>query len=449
MVSTDTHTDGVGILYTRSEFRHHINGYGKILQEGYMGMLFNNLIKKGYLIFFCVTMLATLGIPAFSNAATTYYVSTNGNNANTGSQLEPFRTIKFALNHLVADDTLLIRGGIYSEKLESHNGTNFPSGTSWANPVTVAAYPGEQVTLVGKMAIGIERPLTQYVIFDGLTIDAKGRDNGISISGGTHHLRFINGEVKNSIGSAGILTSYNNAANHADTFHEFTNMHVHHNGITRNLDHGFYLSTSGNVIENCRIHDNAAWGIHIFTFDKKPKPSNNIFRNNLIYNNGIVLLSGGGITINRSDNNLMYNNVLWNNLNGIDIGGIGKNIRNKAFANTVFASKGSGIAIRAGGSDTQAKNNILHKNSTNLFNEGINTSLSKNLTTDPNFVDSTNADFHLLKISPAINNGIPLNEVKSDISGFPRSMVAPSIGAYEYTSQSTNQPPTNLRVVTR
>lgn len=411
-------------------------------------MTFNNLVKKGRLFFFCVIIAATLGLPTSSNGAT-YYVSTNGNNANTGSQSVPFRTIKFALKHLVAGDTLFIRGGIYSEKLESHNGTNFPSGTSWANPVTVAASPGEQVTLVGKMSIGIEAPLTQYVIFDGITIDATGLDNGISINGGTHHLRFINGEVKNSIGSAGILTSYNNDANPDDTLHEFTNMHVHHNGITRNLDHGFYFSTSGNLIENCLIHDNAAWGIHLFTFGTKPKPSNNIFRNNLIYNNGIVFLSGGGITINRSDNNLIYNNVLWNNLNGIIIGGIGKNIRNKVFANTVFASKGSGIAIRAGGIDTQAKNNILYKNPTNLFNEGNNTTLSKNMTTDPNFVDSANGNFHLSKTSQAINNGIPINEVKTDISGFPRSLIAPSIGAYEYTNQSTNKPPKNLRLVTK
>jgi len=411
-------------------------------------MKLKNHFKENGSFLTCLIIAATLIMPTSADA-TTYYVSTNGNNANTGSQSAPFRTIKFSLGQLVAGDTLFIRGGTYPEKLESHNGTNFPSGTSWANPVTVAASPGEQVTIVGKMAIGIETPLTQYVIFDGLTIDATGQDNGISINGGTHHLRFIDGEVKNSIGSAGILTSYNNDANHNDTFHEFTNMHVHHNGITRNLDHGFYFSTSGNLVENCLIHDNAAWGIHVYTFDTKPKPNNNIFRNNLIYNNGIVLRSGGGITINRSDDNLIYNNILWSNLNGIIIGGIGKNMRNKVFANTVFANKGSGIKIRAGGIDTQSKNNILYQNPTNLFDEGTNTTFSKNLTTNPSFVDSANGNFHLSKTSPAISNGIPLNEVKTDISGFPRSLVAPSIGAHEYNSQSTNEPPKNLRLVTK
>ncbi len=54
--------------------------------------------------------------------------------------------------------------------LESHNRTNFPSASSRANPVTVAALPGEKVTLRGAVAIGIETPMTLYVIFHGIII---------------------------------------------------------------------------------------------------------------------------------------------------------------------------------------------------------------------------------------------------------------------------------------
>lgn len=425
--------------------------YDKMLYERTLVMKLKDRLKTQCTVFPCLILLATFVLPTLSYAAT-YYVSTNGNDGNAGSQAGPFRTIKFSLGRLVAGDRLLIRGGTYSEVLESHNGTNYPSGTSWANPVTVAAFAGEKVTIKGKMAIGKKTPLTQYVIFDGITIDATSFDSGISLNGGTHHLRFTNGEVKNAAGTSGINTSYHNDTNPGNTSHQFINMHVHHNGLDTSYytathkaahRHGFYIETSDNLIENCQIHDNAGWGIHQYRFDDGIRMKNNVYRNNQIYNHG-----SGAITLNRSDDNLIYNNIVWNNLHGININNIGNNARNKVYNNTVYGNTGRGIDIQTGNINTKAMNNIIYNNPTNLFNEGANTTLSNNLTANPNFVNTANADFHLLATSPAIKNGIYLEEVKTDFAGLQRSLATPTIGVYEYTTNAMSESPKNLRLVT-
>jgi len=49
--------------------------------------------------------------------AATYYVATNGSDANPGSEASPWRTIQMAANMLRAGDTVLIKQGVYQEKV--------------------------------------------------------------------------------------------------------------------------------------------------------------------------------------------------------------------------------------------------------------------------------------------------------------------------------------------
>ena len=314
-----------------------------------------------------------------------YYVSPNGNDTNAGTITDPFRSIKIGLQGLEPGDTLFIKGGTYAEILESHNGTNFPFGTSWENSVTVAAFPGEQVTLKGRIEIGFEEPLTKYVIFDGITIDAMGHTSGVSIQGGSHHIRFRNVEVKNAIGYAGISTSYSADPNPGgEVFNEFINMGVHHNGIEDNLTAGFSIKTSGNLIEYCEIYDNSGGAIHVNGGAEGPRTKGNIFRDNRIRNNGRE-----GITINRSDDNLIYNNMVWNNENGILVGPFGNPKGTKVYQNTVYANQKYGIGVFAGAIDTEVLNNISHDISTNIFACSI-MPLGDSITYDNNRCDVQN-----------------------------------------------------------
>src|ERR1043165_8800744 len=74
--------------------------------------------------------------------ATTYWVATNGDDANPGTSNSPFATpYRAATNSaLAAGDTIYVRGGVYSMNLQLKLGKN---GTA-ASRLTFSAYPGEK-----------------------------------------------------------------------------------------------------------------------------------------------------------------------------------------------------------------------------------------------------------------------------------------------------------------
>lgn len=89
-------------------------------------------------------------IPAASNrplpADNVFFVHRgSGNDANTGSKAEPWKTVSHALAQLKAGDTLAIREGIYFENLYCA-----VAGTA-EKPITIRTYPGERVIIDGGL----------------------------------------------------------------------------------------------------------------------------------------------------------------------------------------------------------------------------------------------------------------------------------------------------------
>lgn len=81
---------------------------------------------------------------AQSAFAATYYISTTGDNDNSGTSTDaPFLSIQRAAQIAGAGDTILIEGGVYRETVTPGN-----SGTAGA-PITYAPYPGEYVVVSG------------------------------------------------------------------------------------------------------------------------------------------------------------------------------------------------------------------------------------------------------------------------------------------------------------
>ena len=78
----------------------------------------------------------------------TFYVSTNGNDSNSGSFIAPFRTIQHAINKAQAGDVVLIRGGTYRERLKIEN----LNGREEA-PITFKNFENEEVILSGASPI--------------------------------------------------------------------------------------------------------------------------------------------------------------------------------------------------------------------------------------------------------------------------------------------------------
>jgi autotransporter-associated beta strand protein len=72
-----------------------------------------------------------------------WFVSPGGSDTNAGSLASPFQTLARAVTNLNVGDNLYLRGGTYRETLQ------LPRSGSRENPITVAAYNAEPVTLSG------------------------------------------------------------------------------------------------------------------------------------------------------------------------------------------------------------------------------------------------------------------------------------------------------------
>jgi hypothetical protein len=374
-----------------------------------------------------------------ATAGNTYYVATTGSDANPGTETQPFRTIAHGVSGLTPGDTLYVKQGTYAEKV-----SNIPSGSSWSAPVTLAAYPGDFVTIrpgpIGWPALYLENK--SYIIIDGFIFD--GSDIGSSYftvidlsaggpSLGTHHVRIQNCEVKNSPEQGVFVTA---SAHH----NEFINMEVHDNGTT-DFDHGFYIKGSNNLVEKSNVYRNAGWGVHIYAQDGTGVANNNIVENNRIYDNARAGNRGAGIILSSGNGNMAYNNLIWGNAGGIQIA-YGTPTGSEVYNNTIYANKDYGIRVDPDGTNSIIENNILYQNGTGYYgaqlsNAGIGTQQTTNLSGgDPAFVNASAYDFRLQPGSPAIDAGITLEAVTTDFDGTARPQgFALDLGAMEFISQ--------------
>lgn len=81
---------------------------------------------------------------------------TKGDDANTGTQEQPWRTIGFAVERLQPGDVLYLRSGTYYEHVVVQT-----RGTA-AAPITIRGYPGELVILDGGLREFLESPATSW-----------------------------------------------------------------------------------------------------------------------------------------------------------------------------------------------------------------------------------------------------------------------------------------------
>ena len=79
--------------------------------------------------------------------STSWFVATNGSNANPGTINAPFLTIQHAADVTGPGDTVEIRGGVYRETVTVRH-----SGTA-SKPITFEAYNNESVTIDGANVV--------------------------------------------------------------------------------------------------------------------------------------------------------------------------------------------------------------------------------------------------------------------------------------------------------
>jgi parallel beta-helix repeat protein len=362
-----------------------------------------------------------------------YFVAPTGSDANPGTDALPFRTLARGVRVLTPGDTLYIKSGTYPEALLD----SIPSGTSWDSPVTVAAAPGQLVTLKPPAGTGFVLHFQgpqQYITIDGLVLDATNVTyDAVKITSGggrgpAYHIRLIRCEIKHAPGQ-GVLVSGS-----AD-WNEFIALNVHDNGSNK-WDHGFYISTSHNVVEGSIIHHNTGYGVHVYSEDAKRRADRNMIRSNRIYSNGFH--GGAGIILGSGDGNTAYNNLVWGNAAGIKVASATPS-NTAVYNNTVYSNTHYGIYVEGHSRKTIIKNNLLYANGLpEIQNAGIGTVIDRNLTgTDPKFVNATSGDFRLQPGSPAIDAGARVEVVTQDRDGTRRPQgLRYDIGAFESAAPS-------------
>jgi len=380
-------------------------------------------------------------------APVSYYVAVSGSDSNSCQQAQsastPKATFASAGACLAPGDVLLVRGGVYSQGLNNA----IPSGSSWAQPVRVAAYPGETVWLKPTADLGYVVDFSRgqsYVELDGLNIDASNQNYGPvhieSVAAGsvnTHHIRIQNAEI---IGSPahpqqGVIVVHPMAGQGGD---EFINLTVHGGGQT-DFHHGFYIQAPDVLIDRCVVYDWPGAGIQVYNGNGQI-PSNVTIRDTTVRDLratssgqrhwGIVVY--GGAISNTTIVNTIVSNIPSNGAASVAIETNAQ--RTSILQATLYGGPSAGLVIDSGATGTTVTNIISFQHGGGDYQDGGSGTIADHnlIGVDPLFVDPGKNNLRLKDGSPAIDAGATLAAVPRDVAGVSRPQrAAYDIGAYE------------------
>lgn len=173
-------------------------------------------------------LLLLLSFLSFSLYAKTYYLSSTGNDSNSGTIISPFFTLNKAWTVISAGDTVFLRGGTYF-----YNSTQFLTEKSGTNSqkINIWAFPGETPIITKSTNFSYQQ------------------NNGIYFSGDYFHWKNIEITGYNQFNTeinAGLKVQYSN-------HNVFELINSHHNG------HGMIMAKDcdDNLILNCDFHHNS------------------------------------------------------------------------------------------------------------------------------------------------------------------------------------------------
>jgi hypothetical protein len=307
-------------------------------------------------------------------SAAAHYVSTSGNDSNTGTADQPFGTIAKGMSSLHAGETLYIRGGTYDEAIRDFGGATVPSGSSYADAPVITSYPGEVATLRG-----VDLSSAQYVIFKDLVLDGAGVVQDVISVGynGANHVRFQNIEAENSLSHLVTVSPRGHDI-------EFLGGKYHDAGRPTSPDYpndyAFYVMGSNNLVDGIEVYNIPYYGIH--NYDSSPTPSGNVYRNSVFHDTSLQSATGAAILLADGDSNVADNNTIYNNFGrGIETsyGASNTQITN----NHIYQNGEYGILVASvnGSTNTTVSNNIVTENGAGqILDQGTATTLINNRT---------------------------------------------------------------------
>lgn len=406
----------------------------------------------------------SVGFSVVSSAhAATYYVATNGNDSNPGSEAAPWRSVAHATDKMVAGDTTYVKSGVYNEcSIHFAN-----SGTASA-PIQLLAAPGNQPAIDcndrGKLVIFLQHASGRkkeigWITIEGLEI--RNGNTGIRLYS-THDLtirrNWVHGNGQGILGEGQrVLVDRNVVNDNGWYMNECAagkgNFLVSASGgrivNVCNKNHGMYPTGTNWTITNNLIYGNLTSGIQVAAYPFNPElhatPAYAGAANWLIANNTFAYQSqGSGIVLwkDGAKNNKIINNIFYENRQYYPGEG------------------GQGIVFFGDGGDHTIQNNIFYATSnpggTAAF--GGKAGWQNKFTGSGNIINTANPNFEgagatlsgvpnfkLKPGSPAIDKGQSLSQVTWDHAGGKRPFGAAfDIGAYEFGAPpDSGSPPPN------
>jgi hypothetical protein len=416
--------------------------------------------SMGLLLWLCLLTV----LPA---TAAEYFVATNGDNGNAGSEGSPWACTKNFAASISSGDIVTYLPGSYSGCTV---GNSVPNGTNASSRITMRAKPinrtcsGENVAYPAEacwpstyetvIIRGTNRFFTEgaksWITYEGFILDGGGAGGfGYAIRcTGTNHtnpptcttgstlqcpsnIRVMNMKVRN-FGDSGII-------GHGHTNFEMINVETSFNGDS-DLDHGVYMSGIDTKIVRLFGHHNSGLGMQAY---RTP-------------NSAVCLQQGVNMLVERSlftDNQKCgftaaghnHGTTFRSNVSHSNVG-CGASINSSGggghdfYANTLMHNGGAGLSIQQHGDNAIAKNNVADRITIDGGATGVTNENNYNACptcAQPAFVDASNHDYRLLPSDTLlIGQGQNLTAVgvTLDYDGNARPNGAQTIGAFEKSS---------------
>jgi hypothetical protein len=344
-----------------------------------------------------------------------YYVSPSGNDANDGSQAQPFATIQKAADVVTPGSIVHVLPGTYTVPVVvKTDGTadariTFVSDVKW----------GAIIKTTGSNDPWNTR--ADYIDIIGFDISSTGSRDGIVNFGSytrtiANHIHDIPGGPCDSTGGSGVTDAGYTSHDNDIIANVVNNIGNTYPQLCQYV-HGIYHSNAGGHIFNNISYDNAGCGINLWH-----AATGTVVANNLVFGNEEHGISIGTNTGNT--NGVIGDNFIVSNNISID--------------NALL-----GIRERIGvGSHNQYLNNMVYGNGSAAFgDENYNWPSSagskdvNTITQNVQFVHynvNGTGDYHLQAASPAISKGTDVGAPSTDIDGKPRPQGKIDIGPYQY-----------------
>jgi hypothetical protein len=433
------------------------------------------LFRRVALATFCLVLVL------FPGGSTTYakevFVSPSGSDTTGGGTLQnPWQTIAKAASVISGGDTIILRGGIYTEPRVRTLSGILPSGPSATQYTTIRSYPGEKPvwrpTQIDGNAVALEIGQSTGQIysnywFEGFTIDAVnalGSQTGVMLvraganvvvtnmvfQNANYHTSFVSALQQGCDAFTIVGNTFLDWASNDDKGHQphavyissANNVVIRGNTFIRNVDNSFVTSSAIHCYRSAGT--DPAWGNNVVIEGNTIRSTRYTLSIHNLYDGAIrnnVLIrttdTGPNLQFFNSKGIAFDNNTVYGGREGVFMNQYGSTPNHVFRNNIIWGQSSSSVLIHETfGQNTFWTNNIIELPIRDLARKFVGEGNLVGALYDPHFAVPGMA-FELRASSAARNAGINLSEFfTSDHTGLSRRRTgAWDIGAHAFLEQ--------------